>query len=947
MKRLYILIAVAAAFASCHKDIPAGQTDQRRAVQFSASTSATTRVSYTDEEQVIRVAWKAGDKIGIHAISGGTAIATNSCYEASNSAASSPLSPVAGAIEWVDGTAIHDFYAYYPYSATAGAINGVAVSVPAAQTQYTGGDMTHLNEYDFMWASSVGKTESDGAIGFAFEHLFSVLAVEITADKGLAKVGSLTLSCTDPTEPLAFAGTFDLATEKLTVTNSSKASAITLSFASPLAVRQQAMTAYILVSGGHAGKTLQLTASVDGTPSEVLWSGVVPAEGLPSGVRTTIAVTVKGTETEQSGAIDLSAAGTANTYIVNTAGQTYKFRANIKGNGTARTYEWTVDGAPKSAGYTESDLTITPTSASVVWYNSPKGPSGWSTASPITLESVELQSDGYIYFTTPDNFVNGNVLVAVFDSAGEVLWSWNIWASEGYDPDAQGKTVGRYTMMDRNLGAVRGKEIMDNTDSRVAAAAIGNYYQWGRKDPFPAAADAAAGETADAEMAWGVPTYTPIEELKHDLSSISWGTTDMMFSNSLSENAYPLGANLSPDFTMEQAVAASVKYPYKWMSNGTDNNNISPYMWLARNETKPATEQNRWHYLWGSIDGITNTKTIYDPCPVGWKVPTVDVYGYALDRVVASTGGYGAYSSKYDLYFPFAGQRQAAFGGGKISSVGREVYLASATAAGPYYPLRGNKSGVTGNSFTGGNSYVGQGVQVRCVKEEVATQMEPVGKQDGPVAVLMGNSITEQWPIRGRKEFFTENNYIGKGISGQTSLDMISRFYNDVLSYDPRCIVITAGTNDLADNGGYRTSIEDILANVRVMARLSRDLGAEVVIGAVCPTNDMWWKDATWKAEYNPLVAGRIIALNVLLKEFAAANGFRFADYHTALKDDTDNLKLEYSWAANDRVHPNAAGYTVMEPILKTAITNALTVEGQVDTEDDQIKDLDKWEDWD
>ena len=89
------------------------------------------------------------------------------------------------------------------------------------------------------------------------------------------------------------------------------------------------------------------------------------------------------------------------------------------------------------------------------------GESGWENVCPIDPESVLLDPVlNYVYFTTPAEFVNGNVGIAAYDEAGEILWSWNIWAVEGYDYDLEARTVGRYTVMDRNLGAMAGKEAM-------------------------------------------------------------------------------------------------------------------------------------------------------------------------------------------------------------------------------------------------------------------------------------------------------------------------------------------------------------------------------------------------------------------------------------------------------------------------------------------------------
>lgn len=146
--------------------------------------------------------------------------------------------------------------------------------------------------------------------------------------------------------------------------------------------------------------------------------------------------------------IDLSAEGTANTYYVDAANTFYRFRADVKGNGKALTCG--------GLSYTEEDLRIEPKAALVLWYSCLQTSySPWIQVSPVVLNSVKFKKDGYIYFDTPETFVNGNVVIVAIDKElgydqieadadkritnAEVLWSWNIVFSEGYDPNAGGK----------------------------------------------------------------------------------------------------------------------------------------------------------------------------------------------------------------------------------------------------------------------------------------------------------------------------------------------------------------------------------------------------------------------------------------------------------------------------------------------------------------------------
>lgn len=622
-------------------------------------------------------------------------------------------------------------------------------------------------------------------------------------------------------------------------------------------------------------------------------------------------------------AVNLSEAATANAYIVTAPSTKYGFKANVKGNGIPREFEWTFDGQPMKMGY--SNVAIAPASVKLLWYNAPKGASGYVTDCPIKEESLKYDpADGHVYFETPSKFVNGNVVIAAYDNAGEIVWSWNIWAIEGYDPEATSRKVGRYTVMDRNLGSFAGVETKSQSDVRLAAHAYGNFYQWGRKDPFPAPVDCQT-----TAMPQGLPTFTTVDALKKS----AHGYNNVIFTGSYSDNAVCLGSQIATTFRVDQAVAVAEKNPHKWMFNGTAKG-ASPYMWaVGGHMNQPESQQTEWRYLWGCVDGVHSVKTIHDPCPPGWKVPTNEVWMELFAHPELSAGGRGAYCPDYDIYIPFGGQKKA--GDSNITGVTNSIYLASATVTGPYYPTRGdliwyNNEMVPTTGTSHYNSYGGQGLQVRCVKEDAPETAAPAGKQDGYDAVLMGDSITATWPTRGRAAFFTENNYNCAGISGHTTMDMVARFSKDVLKKNPKVVVITAGTNDLAENDGFHVSIDDIMNNIRLMAVAAEDYGAKIIIGSVCPSRDFSWKrsDAKYATDYSgDGIANKIIALNAMLKAWAESEGYGYADYHSALKDSQNNLKDEYCYVKNgelDRVHPGAAGFAVMEQVLKPLIDAAL-----------------------
>ena len=487
--------------------------------------------------------------------------------------------------------------------------------------------------------------------------------------------------------------------------------------------------------------------------------------------------------------------------------------------------------------------------------------------------------------------------------------------------------------MDRILGAMAGLEIKDETDPVKAAWAVGNYYQWGRKDPMPALAQYSDNGVLDGDMKWGLPTYTPIDGLMQDCSKYKWGAENMMFSNTQSKNSMPLAKTLGGSFTIEQAVDESVKYPYKWMSNGTANGCVSPYMWMNSQASMSDEQRAKWRYLWGNMHGVDGVKTIYDPCPAGWMVPDAVSLGLAVGDAYMTNNKYGVYSSQFDLYFPIAGQRLAGFGDySNILAVGEEMFMMTSSVgelSQPYRAVR-NKAHVPGASLdrygnaaiTHNNSYVGAGYQLRCVKEEVSSAKNEETLK-GPRAGFLGNSITEVWEARtSNPSFFKSNDFVHNGHSGQTTSNFIQRF-NHMRVLGCQVLVVSGGINDFAENSGYYIPLEDVYNNLRIIARTAEAAGMKVIIGSTVPGNSIWWKDAAWNAAHND-IGQRVVELNKKLKALTEQRGYLYCDYHSRLRDEQEGLKLEYSWTSSDRIHPNGAGYAVMESIVKPLIDEAL-----------------------
>lgn len=177
--------------------------------------------------------------------------------------------------------------------------------------------------------------------------------------------------------------------------------------------------------------------------------------------------------------------------------------------------------------------------------------------------------------------------------------------------------------------------------------------------------------------------------------------------------------------------------------------------------------------------------------------------------------------------------------------------------------------------------------------------------------VFMGNSITEFW--KGYNPDYFAGNYINRGISGQTTPQMLIRFRQDVINLKPALVVILAGINDIAENTGP-SKLENVFGNILSMVQLAQAAHIKVVISSVLPANHL-----PWRPLINP--TEKVIQLNKMIKDYADANHIVYLDYYSALVDDKRGLPPIYS---ADGVHPNLAGYKVMETLADKAIAETL-----------------------
>ena len=178
--------------------------------------------------------------------------------------------------------------------------------------------------------------------------------------------------------------------------------------------------------------------------------------------------------------------------------------------------------------------------------------------------------------------------------------------------------------------------------------------------------------------------------------------------------------------------------------------------------------------------------------------------------------------------------------------------------------------------------------------------------------VFYGDSITDFWRLN---EYFPGEDYVNRGISGQVTSEMLGRFKQDVLDLKPATVVILAGTNDLSRG----TPVETITANLTMMAELAQAHKIKVILSSVLPVSD--YNKATnpqnERTRFRP--PALIKQVNAWLKSYCAANGFTYLDYFTEMVDRAGMLKAEM---AEDGLHPNAAGYRIMAPLVKTAIAS-------------------------
>jgi lysophospholipase L1-like esterase len=192
-------------------------------------------------------------------------------------------------------------------------------------------------------------------------------------------------------------------------------------------------------------------------------------------------------------------------------------------------------------------------------------------------------------------------------------------------------------------------------------------------------------------------------------------------------------------------------------------------------------------------------------------------------------------------------------------------------------------------------------------------ELGPATKGDHRV-VFMGNSITQEW-LKINPDFFAGKDFINRGISGQTSPQMLVRFRSDCVYLKPDVVIISAGTNDIAENTGP-IALEQILANIISMVELAEANGITCILTSLLPAESF-----SWRPELKPAL--KILEINQLIKSYARKRGLLYIDYYSSMVNRRGGLKQRFT---RDGVHPNKTGYLEMEKFARPAIMKALQV---------------------
>lgn len=750
MKKSLIYILALSAIVGCQKSEVSEQIPaEGESSAVIVGSFPETKTSFVDEGNVMKTEWVKDDALGVYWYKGGSiegvgAGVVDKQLNDKITATESGSTTIFKIEHWYLAEAGKDYltYAYYPYNASAGSDPfAVKLVVPSSVVQASAGDASHLNATDLLYGSVMAKwifkNDETKNVKMTFNHALSVLNIALTSAQSNYSVSDIRVRFEDENEIFSVTeGSVNLSDGSLTLTSGTPE--ISLHFNEAAKLSATPVNAYMTITPGHAGKTFSVYATVNGIETK-LGSKRIPASGLPAGVKAALSFEVNEIKAEYT---DLSTAGVANCYLISAPGN-YKFKATVKGNGVI----------PEMLSSAVPSAEMTPKSALVLWYNTKyDGKKPWNDASPVYVNSVSLDN-GYICFSTPKEFVPGNVVIAAFAEEGvtydnitvdekrnitsaTLLWSWNIWAAEGYDYEADAITVGGYKVMNRNLGAIL--DVSSTSGEYEPVNTVGNFYQWGRKDPFP---------TFDNYRTYQpcvyfyklltVPSFTPIKALQlnpqsdsKDLNAQIFGyeaNADGSVNTNKVENLIAKSAFAKETDGLNVYLDYVTKNPYMFVSGANEYDN---YNWYYKKD-------QTFKSLWGDPDNgdvRKIEKSLYDPCPAGWRVMTkevIDAFKTEFNAEGAASIAQNLYGMNFNnSYFPFTGDgrdsKDFKISKSKISGYTTPAMFWSASASdcnGYQYPGNLRMSAPANATITSvptadkNNISGAQGLNIRCVKE--------------------------------------------------------------------------------------------------------------------------------------------------------------------------------------------------------------------------------------
>lgn len=625
--RLFLCVPVLASVLGCsqREDVPQTGTAKEITVIGTQDdfTGLKTRsmVGEILDNGAIAMDWSVGDQIGVF----GTGTTSNACFTSTNTY---PIRETG--FKGTCAIGEKPEYAYYPYNANASDKTAVPVSIPSVQN-YSG--VVSVAQYDFKAANSFADLD-DGKYQFNMKQLASLLRLEINlndiaallAEKAV-ETASESLKSITLSSDVRMSGDFTCDLTKLEGSNALNFSGdagqtlgLTINFIDKPALSGTVVAYAVVAPGAQKGKTLTCTMIVNDFLSVKLSAQMLcDFEGgkyytLP--LNASVFVNNGATVEDKTPADAEPVAGQpSNCYMINAA-KTYSFDATVIGNGDA--------GIIDGAGFHATSASIDPKSAKLMWEDTEGFISGVSLVK------------GKVNFTAEKNV--GNAMIAVFDGAGTVLWSWHIWGVGDTMPEdevvssqatisANSTLKVRYTVMDRTLGALS------------KTSYFTTLYQWGRKDPIPnSTVYYVDGQAAEIET-----TY-PVHK---------------------------------PGSAADATILTSIQHPECIIDDYKEG---LPVDWLASDKT------NNYNLLWGDNNttyvfnkskpaagkGWTNVKTIYDPCPSGYRVSSKFAWtGFCgsssgetknIDYIyfVKYANGYYFKKNSSDgvgIYFPMTGSR--------------------------------------------------------------------------------------------------------------------------------------------------------------------------------------------------------------------------------------------------------------------------------------------------